>query len=259
MRAHSKVPELSSIPQLENLGHEVLSLMIRHDQLRPFINSIITEQELESIKLSESEQQQALNIYSRRHNLNSGKDVKIHCQKHGFNENQFGWQVQLQERVLRSSKNRFADKAELHYLTRKEQFDQVSYSQLIVKDLNLAHELILRLKEDGAKFNDLVLELTRNVERRPQWKVGPIPLARVPQPLSKPLQTAKPGSLLGPINVQGNWFVVRLEQYRPTEFDATMEQRMCLELFQRHVDTLVDQHMAIITANLSQNNTTISS
>ena len=251
------MPELSGIQQLENLGQDVLSLMIRHDQLRPFINSIITEQELEPVKLSDSEQQQALNIYSRRQNLNSQKEVKSHCMRHGFNQNQFQWQVQLQERILRSSRTLFANKAELHYLTRKEQFDQVSYSQLIVKNQNLAQELFLRLKEDGAKFHDLVFELTKGSGRKPQWQIGPIPIARVPKPLSKPLQTAKPGTLLGPINMQTNWVVARLEQYQPTEFDETMEQRMCLELFQLHVDRLVDKHMEVITEKLHKTAPTI--
>ena len=44
------MPEPAEIQQLENLGQDVLALMIRHDQLRPFINSIITEKTLDQIK-----------------------------------------------------------------------------------------------------------------------------------------------------------------------------------------------------------------
>ena len=243
--------EATGIQQLENLGQDVLALMIRHDQLRPLVHSIITEQELDIEKFSEPEWQHSAKLYRQRHNLNSAEDVQKHCQKHGFNQKQFQWQVRLQENILKSSKNRFSQKAELHYLTRKEQFDRVTYSQLIADDQHLAQELYLRLKEDNAKFADLSIELGKNSQRKFQWKVGPIPMARVPKPLSKPLQSSRPGTLLEPIRIQSNWVVVRLEQYQPTEFDEAMEQRMCLELFQQHVNQLVDKQIEILTSNLS--------
>ena len=250
------MPEPTGIQQLENLGPDVLALMIRHDQLRPLINSIITEKELEPQKYSEAEWQQSAKMYRQRHNLNSAEEIKRHCQKHGFNQKQFQWQVQLQDNILITSKNRFQHKAELHYLTRKEQFDRVSYSQLIAKDQHLAQELYLRINEDEAKFSDLAIELSKGSNRKFQWQVGPIPMARVPKPLSKPLQSSSPGTLFEPIRVQGSWAVVRLEQYQPTEFDQTMEQRMCLELFQQHVNELVDKQIETITAQLSSNATT---
>jgi len=250
------VPELSSIEKLEILSQDMLSLMIRHGQLRPFINSIITEQESKPIQLSESEHQKAAKIYRQRHNLNSTEDIKAHCTKYGFDESQLKWQVQLQERIIRSSIDRFANKAELHYLTRKEQLDQISYSQLVVKNENFAQELYLRIKEDGANFKDLALELTKGTQRKPGWIIGPIQLARVPKPLNKRLQSVTPGTLLEPIHVQTNWVVARLDQYQPTEFDETMERRMCLELFQQHVNQLVDKHIDTITSRISSNNST---
>ena len=246
------MPEVTGIQQLENLGQDVLSLMIRHDQLRPLVHSIITEQELNIETFSETEWQQSAKIYRQRHNLNSSEDVKQHCLRHGFNQSQFQWQVKLQENILRTSKSKFSHKAELHYLTRKEQFDRVSYNQLITNDQHLAQELFLRIKEENAKFADLFIELSRSSDRKFQWQVGPIPMARVPKPLSKSLQSSRPGTLLEPIQVQANWAVVRLEQYQPTEFDETMEQRMCLELFQQHVNQLVDKQIEIITTELSR-------
>jgi len=253
------VPKPTGIQQLENLGQDVLALMIRHDQLRPLIHSIITEQELDIEKFSEAEWQRSAKIYRQRHQLSTAEDVKQHCQKHGFNQSQFQWQVRLQDCILKTSKKRFSNKAELHYLTRKEQFDRIAYSQLITKDEHLAQELYLRVNEDEAKFADLAIELTSNSDLKFQWQVGPIPMARVPKPLSKPLQGSRPGTLLEPIRLQNNWAVVRLEQYQPTEFDEAMEQRMCLELFQQHVNQLVDKQIETISADLSSEATTTAS
>ena len=249
------MPKPTGIQQLEHLDQEVLGLMIRHNQLRPFIHSIITEKELEPLELSEAERQQAAKSYRQRHNLNSKEDIQKHCKRHGFNQNQFQWQVQLQERILRSSKTRFNHKAELHYLTRKEQFDRVTYSQLVVKDQNLAQELFLRLNEDEANFADLAKEISKTSEPKAQLQVGPIAMARVPIPLRKPLQSIINGTLLEPIRVQSNWHIARLDQYQPTEFDETMAQRMCLELFQQHVNESVDHHIDILIKKFSHKTT----
>ena len=246
------MPEPTGIQQLEHLDQDVLDMMIRHNQLRPLVNSIITETELEPLVLTEAEQQRATATYRQRHNLKSAKDIQKHCKTYGFSKIHLQWQIQLQEQILRNSKNRFANKAELHYLKRKEQFDRVSYSQLIVKNQDLAQELFLRIKEDESDFLELATELTRGSDQKPQWQVGPIPMARVPKPLVKPLQSNSPGTLLAPIRVQTNWFVVRLEQYQPTEFDDAMEQRMCLELFQKHVSQLVDEQIETITSQFPQ-------
>ena len=97
-----------------------------------------------------------------------------------------------------------------------------------MKNQHLAQELFLRLNEEEASFEDLALDLSRGSQRKPQWRVGPIPMARLPKPLTKVLQSVSPGTLLEPIQVQTNWYVVRLEHYQPTEFDAVMNQRMAL-------------------------------
>ena len=221
--------------------------MIRHDQLWPFVNSIITENEIGTIALNDSEKQQAMKVYRQRHNLGTAQDIESHCKKRGFTKDQLEWQIQLQEKIIRCSKKKFANKAELHYLTRKEQFDQVSYSQLIVKNNYFAQEIYLRLKEDGASFSELAEELNNQPNRKIQYQIGPVPLARVPKALAKPLKSIKPGTLLEPIKVMDNWFVVQLNQYQPTEFDEAMEQRMCLELFQQHVNKLAEDQIVILS------------
>ena len=252
------MPEPGGIDLIQTLEPDVLKLLIRHGQLRPLLSAIITEAQLDSLDLDADAQQQALTNYRKRHNLATAEDVKRHCRQQGFSQEQFLGQVQLPERIRRTSKERYGNKAELHYLTRKEQFDQITFSQLIVKNQHLAQELFLRLNEDEASFEDLALGLYRGAQRKPQWRVGPIAMARVPKPLTKVLQGLSPGTLLEPIQVQGNWHVVRLESYQPTEFDEAMNQRMCVELFQKNVNEAVNEQIAALTSQFSSHNDTAS-
>ena len=252
------MPEPGGIDLIHRLEPDVLKLLAQHGQLRPLLTAIVTEQQLDPVDLDTEAQQQALTNYRQRHNLANAEDVKRHCRLQGFSREQFLGQVQLPERIRRTSQERYGNKAELHYLTRKEQFDQVSFSQLIVKNQHLAQELFLRLNEDEASFEDLALELSRGSQRKPQWRVGPIAMARVPNPLIKILQSITPGTLLEPIQVQTNWYVVRLEQYQPTEFDEAMNQRMCVELFQKNVNDAVNEQIAALTSQFSSQSATAS-
>ena len=151
------MPEPGGADLINTLGPDVLKLLIEHGQLRPLLTSIITEDQLDPVDLGADAQQQARINYRRRHNLNTAEDVKRHCLLQGFSQEQFLRQAQLPARIRRTSQERYGNKAELHYLTRKEQFDQITFSQLIVKNQHLAQELFLRLNEDEASFEDLAL------------------------------------------------------------------------------------------------------
>ena len=148
-----------------------------------------------------------------------------------------------------SQSGRFREKAELHYLTRKEQFDQVTYSQLSAPNQFLAQELFLRLNEGEANFGELAAMLRKGGNAKGQGQFGPMPLANVPKPLAKPLHSCSAGTLLEPIQVQSAWLVVRLEQLKPSQFDPAMEQRMCVELFQQEVDRIVNERLGTLISS----------
>ena len=74
-------------------------------------------------------------------------------------------------------------------------------------------------------------------------------LANVPAPLTKPLRSCTPGTLLEPIQVQNNWLIVRLEQFQASQFDQAMEQQMCADLFQQEVDRRVDERISSFEAD----------
>ena len=247
------VPEVPSQTP-SSLDASTVQLLRRHGLLRGLLISEVTEQLLDGEELDQDAQQKAMQAYRQRHGLRTAEQVQDHRRLHGFTTEDLQRQAGLQERIRRTSHRRFQTKAELHYLTRKEQFDQVTYSQLTAPNQFLAQELFLRLNENEATFGELAAMLRQGGNQKGQGRFGPVAIANVPKPLAKPLHSCCPGTLLAPIQVQSNWLIVRLEQFQPTQFDAAMEQRMCNELFQQEVDRIVDERMAAwITAAPSSN------
>ena len=240
------MPEVVS----QSLDATTIGLLRHHGLLRSLLKGQVTEELLDPEALEPEAQQKALQTYCQRHKLASPEQLQSHRTKHGYSTADLQWQASLPERIRRSSHRRFRAKAELHYLTRKEQFDLITFSQLSVSNSFLAQELFLRLKEGEAGFNELAAELNQNNERKGQVTIGPVPMSRLPAELTKPLRAASPGTVLEPIKVKNSWRIVRLEQFQPTQYDEAMEQRMCLELFQQDLDRLVDERIDSMTNDL---------
>ena len=211
--------------------------------LRSLISSQVREELLDSDTLEPEAQQQAMKAYRNRYGLATKEQLQNHCKKNGYRPEDLQRMSALQEKIRRCSKRRFSSKAESHYLTRKEQFDQVTYSQLTAPSQYLAQELFLRINEGEATFGELAKQLRHNGIQTGQGRFGPLPLAKVSSVLAKPLRASSPGSLLQPLQVKKNWLIVRLEDFQPSRFDAAMEQTMCVELFQLEVERIVDDRL----------------
>lgn len=128
------------------------------------------------------------------------------------------------------------DKLNSHYLERKSQLDQVSYSLLRVKDPHLANELHLRIKEGEASFEEIAAEYSEGRERQQKGRVGPVPLSQPHQMLAKMLKVSTPGQLWPPKQLENWWIVVRLEELHRTELTDSLKQRLFLELGDQHLE-----------------------
>ena len=242
-------PETSPPSPISLVSTDVEQLK-HHGLLRQLINAQVTEELLDAEELEPEAMKRAMQGYRKRNNLSKAEQVQQHCRRFGYSQSDLQWQAGLQERIRRTSARRFEAKAELHYLTRKEQFDQVTYSQLSAPNQFLAQELFLRINEGEASFGELAAQLRKSGNEKGQGRFGPTPLAKVPAALAKQLRSCSTGTLLEPIQVQTSWLIVRLEQFQPTQFDAAMQQRMCTELFQQEVAGIVDERIAaLINAN----------
>ena len=249
------MPELETSSQiLKSLDEPTISLLRRHGLLRNLISAEVKEELLDPEPLETEVLKTAVAAYRKRNNLISREQVQAHLHRQQWSQSDLQWYAALAERVRRTSIKRHKAKAELHYLTRKEQFDQVTYSQLTVPNQFLAQELFLRLNEKESTFAELATQLRNGGSEKGQGRFGPVAFANVPPAMAKPLRSCSPGTLLEPLQVQNNWAIVRLEQFQPTQFDAAMEQRMCIELFQQEVDRIVDERLVTLQSAAALSN-----
>ncbi|MFL0770741.1 MAG: peptidylprolyl isomerase, partial [Prochlorococcus sp.] len=135
-----------------------------------------------------------------------------------------------------------------HFLIRKEDLDQFTYSLLRIDDADLAHELYLQIEAGEADFTALAKEYSQGLEKSSHGLVGPASLSRAHPLLRQRLRTAPPGVLLEPFKIEQWWVVTRLEERHLATFNANMQKQMAIELF----DTWVDQQTNELISGLQQ-------
>ena len=174
--------------------------------------------------------------WCQQQRIDSPEALERWQQSHGLDTKQWQQLVARRGRWLQWCEQNLEAKLNSHYLERKSQLDQVSYSLLRVKDQPLASELHLRIKEGEASFEEIAGEYSEGPERQQGGRLGPVPLSQPHPMLAKLLQVSSPGQLWPPKQLEDWWIVVRLEELHCTELNDALKQRLFFELGDRHLE-----------------------
>ncbi len=123
-----------------------------------------------------------------------------------------------------------------YFIERKLFLDQVVLSRLVVEDQSLAQELKSQIVEEGATLEQLVQEYSVVEDRIFNGMMGAVSRGSMPDALRSAIDEAKPGDLLGPLEIQGLWYLVRLEKFLSAALDEQMGQELQDELFEKWLD-----------------------
>ena len=191
---------------------------------------------IESIPFPPAEQLKSmLEHWCQQQRIDSPQTLQRWQQQRGLSSEQWQRFVARQGRWLIWCEQNLQAKLNSHYLERKSQLDQVSYSLLRVKDEYLANELHLRIKEGEVSFDEIASEFSEGPERRRGGRLGPVPLSQPHPMLAKLLQVSTPGQLWPPKQLENWWIVVRLEELHCTELNDVLKKRLLLELGDRYL------------------------
>lgn len=149
-----------------------------------------------------------------------------------------------QRRLQLFREQRWGEEAEVHFLARKPELDQVVYSLLRLADEGTASEMHHRIQDGEADFADLAPNHSSGQERHTRGLIGPVPLAAAHPALVSRLRIGRPGKMWPPFQVGDTWLVVRFEQLLPAQLNEPTRARMLEELFQKWYSERVNCLMA---------------
>ncbi|MCC5661911.1 peptidylprolyl isomerase [Nostoc sp. XA010] len=100
-----------------------------------------------------------------------------------------------------------------YFIERKIFLDQVVLSRLVVEEQALAEELKSQILEDGARFEQLIQEYSVAEDKIYNGMIGAISRGTLPDVIRAAVDIAKIGELLGPLEIEGLWYLVRVEEF----------------------------------------------
>ncbi len=193
---------------------------------------VVLDRVVQSISLSDDEENALMRAYLEGEGVKDDQSLASWLARKGWSTADLRYFATKAERLRRYSQARYGSEAEIRFLDRKLDLDQVTYSLLRVSDRDEAEELYLQLREGEADFAALVAAHSEGRERITRGLIGPIALTAGHPSLTERLRVGSPGQLWPPFEVAGWWLLVRLEQRFPAQLDDAMRVRMVDELFQ---------------------------
>jgi parvulin-like peptidyl-prolyl isomerase len=124
-------------------------------------------------------------------------------------------------------------KLQEYFIERKVFLDRVVLSRIIVENQELADELKIQIQE-GTSFEELAQEHSISDDRISNGMMGPVSRGTMPDTIRAAIDSAEPGDLVGPIEVEQRWALFRVEQVIPATLDnQQLRQTLQNELFER--------------------------
>ena len=195
----------------------------------------IIDQLINNSEKSSQEKDIIFKNWCKNLNINSQNDL-INWQKNqGVSNEEWETLVLRRELWLEWCNDKFKNKINSHYLKRKNQLDKVTYSLLRVRNLNLANELYLRIREGEASFEEIVLKFSEGPEKKYAGRIGPVSINQPHPLLSKLLQISEIKQLWPPKQLDNWWIVVRLEENYHAKLTDELKSQLALELGEEYL------------------------
>lgn len=224
---------------------EIMTLLAGYQMLPQLRRELVTDQAIAAIELTESEQALAREHFDQQHQLFTSAARQAWLEHYSIPLEQLEALITRPFKIEKFKRVTWESQLASYFLSCKSQLDQVIYSLLRTKELEVAQELYFRIQDAEESFAKCACTYSLGPEAQSGGRLGPMPLSQPHPMLAKMLSMSQPGQLWPPTRL-GEWFViVRLEQLIPAQLDEPMQQHLLDRLFASWLDEQMHQLNAI--------------
>lgn len=126
-----------------------------------------------------------------------------------------------------------ASKLQQYFIQNKLKLDRVILSRIVVATRGLAEEIKLDIEEKKGTFEALARQYSLTPERLSNGMMGAISRADLSDILRSEIDAAEIGSLLGPLEMQDHWCLLRIEGRLPAALDDNLKAQLESEIFEQ--------------------------
>lgn len=196
--------------------------------------SIEKELEQEGIKVDSVATEQAIIDFRLQNQLIEPNSFQEWLTRNGISFETFYKQVASRFQQEKLKVKVAESKLQEYFIERKIFLDRVVLSRIIVENQELAEELYSQILEEGAQFEQLAQEYSMAEDRIANGMMGVVSRGTLPDVLRAAIDSANPGDLLEPLEIDGRWCLFRVEQILPASLDdERLKHTLRDELFER--------------------------
>lgn len=204
--------------------------------IREILRQYVIEQELQTrddLDISPVLTEQAVIEFRLQNQLTDPKVFAQWLANNGKDYSSFHASVTFGFKLERLKAQVTEPRLQEYFIERKLFLDRVVLSRLVVADKELAEELASQI-EEGASFEQLAREYSLADDKIVNGMMGPISRGTLPDVLRAAVDSASPGELIGPLELEGRWVLFQVGQILPASLeDNQLKQALQNELFEQ--------------------------
>lgn len=217
---------------------QALAYLRATGDLQPFLLKIIRQHTLETelqtynnLEIDSTITEQAVIDFRFRNQLNDPEHFREWLKTQGISYAKFRHQITTKLKMEKLKEEVTASKIEEYFNTNKALLDQIVLSRIVVADKDSALSLRSQILEGKSRFESLAREHSLTEDSLVNGMMGLLSLERIPEQIREFVAPATPGELIGPLEIDGRYALLRVEQFLPASLDGSLRQQLQEQLF----------------------------
>lgn len=170
--------------------------------------------------------EQAIVNFRVQNKLTDSGSFEQWLKSQGMNYETFRNRAEDSLRVELLKQAEIGDRARAYFNENKDNFDRVVLSRIVVLAKALADDLRKQIEAGSATFEALAKQNSITNDSATNGLMGTLQMGQLPPEIRDQLKGCEPGSLIGPLEVDGRYTLLRVEQYFPASYEGDLRKQL---------------------------------
>ncbi|MEM6613334.1 MAG: peptidylprolyl isomerase [Cyanobacteria bacterium P01_C01_bin.72] len=207
----------------------IISSLGKYNLLPQLQREVMIDNAISSIQCTPEEVEVAYQKIMKTQQIKSDQTFLNNCQHSETAKKQICESITRKLKITKFKQATWGKEVASYYISRKQNLDQVVYSEIVLEDEGLATEIYFRLLGKEQSFSELAFEHQKPEIYRVYEQIKKCPLT---SKMAQLLVKHQPGELLRPINCNNVYRIIRFEQILPAILDESMHHQLLDELYE---------------------------
>ena len=238
---------------LSSITKEFFDLLVKNNLLERLVSSEIINEITSSyeIDIDDKKKNQIKQSIINTEKIESEDEYIKWLEKKNISEekllNDFMKPMKLDSYCL----EKYSHMAESRFLKRKDSLEIITYSLIRVKEMFLAQELYLRIKDNPSELGNISSSYSIGHEKNSKGVIGPVSMSQGDPRLMQLLKKSKIGELNQPCRIDNVWIITRVEFLKGAVLDDKTRLLLCKEIFNEWLQQSISKSIKELQINLN--------